>query len=71
MTSGLKECGILQMLQAFPILYIPIFMHIGYLKSSEVVKAITSTEDSEGGGSSGTDSNNKHTFLCMFKCKTC
>ena len=44
MASGFKECGILQSIQAFPSLYIPMFMHTGDLTSSEVVEALTFTE---------------------------
>ena len=51
------------------------FMHIGDLTSSEVVKAITFTEDSEGEVVLAhlnrliMESNNK--LLCMCKCETC
>ena len=77
MASGLKECGILQSIQAFPSLYIPMFMHTGDMSSSEVLKAITFTEDSESEMVLAhlnrfiMESNNKRMFLCMCKCGTC
>ena len=77
MASGLKECGILQSIQAFPSLYILMFMHTGDMSSSEVLKAITFTEDSESEMVLAhlnrfiMESNNKRMFLCMCKCGTC
>ena len=77
MASGLKECGILQSIKVFPSLYIPMFMHTGDMTSSEVLKAITFTEDSESEMVLAylnrfiMESNNKRTFLCMYKCGTC
>ena len=76
MASGFKECGILQNIQAFPSLYIPRHVYAYWrFTSSEVVKSITFTEDSEGEivlahlNRLIMESNNK--LLCMCKCETC